>query len=118
MSKNNFFAVLLAVAVVVGSIGCKKENENSLVNQHKNIVEGDELGGNELRNLEFYTPDESTVKDKLLLFTKYMNEPAAYPMPNMEIKEAVWFMETFFNFGLVYKQERCIKEITSMIYWR
>ena len=115
MSKNNFFAVLLAAAVVVGSVGCKKENENSLVNQHKAIIEGDALDGNQLRDLEFYTPEESTVNDKLLLFAKYMNEPEAYPMPNMEIKEAIWFSETFFNLGLVYKQEWSIKEITSEV---
>ena len=115
MRKYNFFAVLLATAVVVGSIGCKKENENSLVNQHKAIIEGDALGGDQLRDLEFYTPEESTVNDKLLLFAKYMNEPAAYPMPNMEIREAIWFSETFFNLGLVYNQERSIKEVTSEV---
>ena len=99
--------ILLAVtATAVMSAGlfvsCKKDSESPLLGKH-NVL------GDDLKALEFYTPDELTMEDKLLSFTNYMNEPEAYSMPNMEIKEAIWFAEAFFNIGVCAKQERGVK---------
>jgi hypothetical protein len=111
-SKKLSFGICTAVVAVAASIltfyGCKKDTDNLDPNgkMHKYVLSERE----ELKALEFYTPDEETLSDKLLSFTNYMNSPEAYPMPNMEIKEAIWFMETFFNFGIVYKQQHGVKK--------
>ena len=96
-----FATVFVAVASILLFYGCKKEGDN-LIKQHK-MLEGDEL-----KEYEKYTPSEATVGDKLLMFTNYVNDYDAL-MPNMELKEAVWFMETFFNIGVCEKQKQFVE---------
>jgi hypothetical protein len=95
------FAILfLAVASILLFYGCKKDGDN-IVKQHKM------LEGNELKEFEKYTPNQETLGEKLLMFTNYVNNNDVL-MPNMELKEAIWFMETFFNIGVCEKQRQFV----------
>ena len=86
---------------------CKKDTTDTIgIKMHKSMEEAD------LQEFEYYKPAESTVNEQLLTFTKYVNNPTENPMPNMELKEAVWFAETFFNVGVCEKQ-RFIAEQTD-----
>ena len=98
-------AVFMAVAVVSIFYGCKKDPVNGDV---VNIKARGDVALEDLREYEHYTPDEIMVNEKLLLFTNYVNHPEEFPMPNMEIKEAIWFMETFFNMGVCEKQKQFV----------
>ena len=96
---KNIIIGIIGVVVVAGAFyACQKDQD---ILQKSNGLPADD----ELWELELYTPDENTVSDKLLMFTNYMNEPTAYPMPDMEIKEAIWYAEAFFNLGICDKQE-------------
>jgi len=93
----------LATLFVVGVsmllfYGCKKDGDN-LVKQHK-VYFTEELG-----DFEKYTPDGTTLHEKLLYLTNCVNEPSTYTLPNTELKEAVRFLETFFNIGVCEKQK-------------
>ena len=59
----------------------------------------------DLRAFERYTPDEITFNGKMLNFINYVNLPEQHEMPNMDLKESVWFMETFFNIGVCEQQK-------------
>ena len=96
--------VVAAVAVTCISAGifygCKKDNP--LENGSGKLLKS--MYGDNLQEIEYYTPEESTVNERLMQFANYMNKSQDYPMPNMELKEAVWFAETFFNIGVCEKQ--------------
>ena len=94
---------LVVVATTVVYYGCNKDGENSLVKQHKCITE------DELWEFEKYTPAESTISEKLHLLNNYVNLPNEYSMPNIELKEAVWFLEAYFNIGVCHKQKHPMK---------
>ena len=102
----------LTVAATVMSAGlffaCQKDNKGTLDGKRKVL---DEF---ELKGLEFYTPDETVMGDKMISFTNCMNYPDEYPMPEeMEIREAIWCMETFFNIGVAAKQEHGVEYVDA-----
>jgi hypothetical protein len=103
---------IAATVIAAGSIfsSCKKDAANTIADSKSHSVRmmGTTTTVEDLREFEKYTPAESLVKEKLLRFTKYVNEASDNPMPNMEIKEAIWLMETFFNIGVCEKQKQFV----------
>ena len=83
---------------------CQKDHTDTMgIKLHKS------MDTEYLQAFEDYTPNESTVSEQLLTFTNYVNNPIENPMPNMELKEAVWFAETFFNIGICLKQKQYVE---------
>jgi hypothetical protein len=107
--KKLFLSGIITVAIlaVTGVIfnACKKDGE-SLDHSGKMHKSGFE----DLLAFEYYTPSEGTMKEKFLSMTNYMENPSEYSMPNMELKEAIWFLEAYFNMGICYKQEYSCKD--------
>jgi len=110
LSVKLIVVVAMAATCISAGIfyGCKKDNP--LENGSGKLLKS--MYGDNLQEIEYYTPEESTVNEKLMQFANYMNKSQDYPMPNMELKEAVWFAETFFNIGVCEKQ-RYIAEYTN-----
>jgi len=100
-SMLNIVAVAILGVTAVTFHGCKKDPAEIA---NKTRVMGN-VSGDELREFENYTPDETIIEDKLLMINNCVNDPVAYPMPNMELKEAVWFLEAYFNLGVCRWQE-------------
>ena len=100
--KNTFFSTKTAtVALLLIStlfFACKKDTLTEKLHKYSTTES--------LYEIELYTPGEDVAGEKLVAFANYVNHPADYHMPNMELKEAVWFMETFFNVGICDKQIR------------
>ena len=100
--KNTFFSTKTAtVALLLIStlfFACKKDTLTEKLHKYSTTES--------LYEIELYTPAKETAGEKLVAFANYVNHPADYHMPNMELKEAVWFMETFFNIGICDKQIR------------
>ena len=106
MRKISILAATAAVVVSAGMfISCTKDGET--LGGKRKVAETTELG-----MYEDYFPEESIVHEKLLQITEYMNEPGA-EMPDMELKEAVWFLEAFFNIGLCSHQEYSMGEVVG-----
>ena len=110
--RNRFFLGLIALGLVAAGTfqNCKKDPIESAKDAK---IKGANAAGVDLRECEKYTPNLGTLDDKLLLFTNYVNLPGAFPMPNIEVKEAVWFMETFFNLGICEKQREFVEHTHS-----
>ena len=112
MKKFKLVTLVAVTAVLIGAgifYGCKKDPMYPMdtmdVKMKKSADES------RLHGFEDYTPNESTVNEKLIRFTDYVNKPDEFPMPNMELKEAVWFAETFFNLGICQKQEYSVQYV-------
>ena len=87
-------ATIIAVAGVV-FYACTKDSD---------ALDGGRKVAVDLMALELYTPEEEVINDELLSFAEYMNEVNSL-MPDMEIKDAIWFMEAFFNLAICAQQE-------------
>jgi hypothetical protein len=102
--KNLKITIAIITIAVIGSAAfyaCKKEQYGN-----EEIKKNDlSLKTMELGEYENYFPDEPTAYEKLFQVMQCVNEPASNPMPNMELKEAVWFLEAFFNIGVCCHQE-------------
>jgi len=106
MTKRIFLG-LIALGLMAGTItfnACKKDPESLVKN---NGIKS--MKSSALQEYEFYTPDAATIQEKLLLINNCVNEPENYIMPDMELKEAVWFLETYFNIGVCQKQKHNAK---------
>ena len=93
-------ATIIAVAGVI-FYACKKDPAEIA---NKTRVMGN-VSGDELREFENYTPSETIIEEKLMMINNCVNDPDANPMLDMELKEAVWFLEAYFNIGVCQKQE-------------
>jgi hypothetical protein len=106
MYRRNIFIAAMAIAVGVsgGSIfyACKKDPVNSSMLNGKSKQD---VGVREYAQYEGYTPDKCAMKEKLLLLNDYVKKPTEYSMPGMELKEAIWFLEAYFNIAVCSKQE-------------
>jgi len=104
--KNKKIIVSLSSAVialvVAGGLfyACNKDPENSI---RGSKMMGN-LGASSLQEYENYTPSETIIEGKLLLINNCVNNPDAV-MPNMELKEAVFFLEAYFQLGVCQWQE-------------
>jgi hypothetical protein len=106
--KNVRFTVLLCLVGLAGValfVACKKDGNEKIT---KNALPS---GIMELGEYENYFPDESTTYEKLFQVMQCVNEPDANPMPNMDLKEAVWFLEAFFNIGACSNQEYAMDSV-------
>jgi len=104
---------IFLVAVATGIIGlfnaCKKDPANAFKGDSKErmmmstsvIADGERA----YPEYEDYSPLPVIIEERLLLINNCVNKPTEYTMPNMEIQEAVWFLETYFNVGVCAKQE-------------
>ena len=112
MTKKRVIILGVIISMITSAgvfYACKKDNENAILGNKEQKVMGSIMGIEDLRELEYYTPEAEGLSDKLLQFANYVNKPTAdNPMPNMEIKEAIWFMETFFNIGVCEKQKQFV----------
>jgi hypothetical protein len=99
---------IMAITSIAIFIGCKKDGDERIVKNEKSASASETM---ELREYENYCPDESIVYDKLLQIMNCVNEPSAESMPNMEIKEAVWFLEAFFNIGVCSHQKYAMASV-------
>jgi hypothetical protein len=110
---NKKFKVIIAI-VAIGIIGsavfyaCKKEDT-----LETNAKVQKSMSENDLQAYEFYTPSESEMQEKLLSFANYVNKSEEYVMPNTELKEVIWLMETFFNIGVCEKQKYFVAQSDS-----
>ena len=93
--------IMLVTALIFHS--CKKDEVTNEVKNHK-VIDGEE----DLRSFEYYTPNKETIREKLLSFTNYVNNPEEYQSAEIELKEAIWLMETFFNIGVCEKQKQFV----------
>ena len=114
MKKFKMFSVV-AMAALIGSgvfYACKKDpvdlnNPTSLSKERKSFE------GNEFGVYEIYTPaSEDALYAKLAQITECINEPGEV-MPNIELKEAVYYLEAFFNIGVCAKQEHPVEFVTK-----
>jgi hypothetical protein len=102
MKKLSIRGIITATIIAVAGViffACKKDGDEKFT-KNASSSENTELGV-----YENYVPDESIVYEKLSQVMQCMNEPSANPMPGMELKEAVWFLEAFFNLGVCSHQE-------------
>jgi len=101
-TRKFIYGGLTAIMLVAGVTfyACKKDPENS--------IRGSKMMGNvavgSLQEYENYTPNETIIEEKLLLINNCVND-ASVAMPNMELKEAVFFLEAYFQLGVCQWQE-------------
>jgi hypothetical protein len=107
--RNVVFAISIIMFIGSGIFyACKKEDTLKTDVKVQKSMEDDDL-----RAYEYYTPEESQMHGKLLSFAKCVNDKAEYITPNIELKEAIWLMEAFFNIGVCEKQKRFVKQSDS-----
>ena len=107
MKKIFVAAAAVVVAGTVMFVACNKDPERTI---RGSKMMGN-LGAGSLQEYENYTPDEAIIEGKLLLINDCVNNQAENPLPDMEIKEAVWFLEAYFNIGVCQKQEYPVKYV-------
>ena len=101
-------AIALTIAgVVAGSMfyACTKDGNE------KNRKDALPTGTTALSEYENYVPETATVYEKLVQIMKCVNNPNGNHMPNMELKEAVWFLEAFFNIGVCSHQQYAMDSV-------
>jgi len=97
----------VAIAGTVLFVACKKDPENSFLGSKKQQMMMDAIGdegGRPFPQYENYTPPAAIMEQRLLLINNCVNNPDA-EMPNMELKEAVFFLEAYFQLGVCQWQE-------------
>jgi len=100
MKKIFVAAAAVVVAGTVMFVACNKDPERTI---RGSKMMGN-LGAGSLQEYENYTPDEAIIEEKLLLINDCVNNQAENPLSDMELKEAVWFLEAYFNIGVCQKQ--------------
>ena len=109
--------LIMAVAIAVSGLfsACKKDAVKSITGSKENQLMFASHGGTEhaerlFLGYENYTmPAESVLSEKLSLIDRCMSNPDENILPDMELKEAVWFLETYFNAGVCQKQEYSVE---------
>ena len=101
-------AVAVSVLLAGSVVSCKKDSEgNQLLKDGQPQMMG--ATGNEnprpYPQYENYTPPQNTWQAKLQLINNCVNNPDENDMLNMELKEAVWFLEAYFNLGVCQWQK-------------
>jgi hypothetical protein len=114
MVRKKIILAVTAIAVIGTGIfnGCKKDPVE-ITNDSKNHAMLKSMTDDGLWEFEIYTPEESFVEEKLSLINECVNNPEGNPLPNMELKEAVWFLETYFNLGVCNKQKHAVQYVNS-----
>jgi len=115
-TRKFIYGGLTAIILVAGVTfyACKKDSENAVFGSKIMGILGDDgESGRPFPQYENYTPAESTIEGKLLQINNCVNNVEGYVMPNMEIKEAVWFLEAYFNIGVCQKQELPAKYVNK-----
>ena len=110
MKKIFVAATAAVVAGTVLFIACKKDPENSFLGSKKQQRMMGSTGVSSLQEYENYTPAETIIEERLLLINNGVNNPDA-TMPNIELKEAVWFLEAYFNIGVCQKQKYSVEYV-------
>ena len=96
-------AIVLVVVAAVALQGCKKDPEGRVLNPKTMGAVG--LSERLYPEYENFTPSESIWAAKLLLINNCVNDPDGFSLPNIELKEAVWFLEAYFNLGVCQWQK-------------
>ena len=112
-TKNLKFVTAIAAVAVAGSVvvcSCKKDPAE--------ITNGVNSKGSGAAPptyawYEQYAPDEGLIEENLLIINDCVNDPGENPLPDMELNEAVWFLEAYFNIGVCQKQEYPVEYVSS-----